>query len=305
MNLFAYLIWLYILTYVESRINLNDNLNINKKSSNNHQLVALNHNYPHNPYQSSTTSSSNSFKIVPQYEKRTINDFLTRDSRLGFIRKVYLILSTQMITTIFITYLIMANSNLAYFLYKNYQTLSISSGLLSLGIIFTLVSNANLRYKMPYNFILLGIHTILQSIMVGTFSSLMNPKTVCIGAMYTLTTFLSITLYSFQPNPKYDLTLTGNTLLTILTSLVFGSIFNIFFKLSLLDNIISGALAVLFAVYLFYDTQKIIGGTHHKHSYSQKEYILAALNLYQDILNLYIQIVKILNSNNKRSNNRD
>ena len=163
----------------------------------------------------------------------------------------------------------MNNFNIANFFYQNYQMISISSALMSFGIIFTLISNAALRYKMPYNFILLGIHTILQSFMIGTFSSLMDPKSVCLGTMYTLTTFLSITLYSFQPNPKYDLTLKGNTLLTILTSLLFGSIFNMFFKLSLLDNLIAGALAVVFAIYLFYDTQKIIGGTHHKHSYSQ------------------------------------
>jgi FtsH-binding integral membrane protein len=67
-------------------------------------------------------------------------------------------------------------------------------------------------------------------------------------------------------------------------------------------NYYSGALAVLFASYLAYDTQKIVGGKHHKYSYGQKEYILAALNLYQDVINFFIQIMNILNKVEKNGN---
>jgi FtsH-binding integral membrane protein len=88
-----------------------------------------------------------------------------------------------------------------------------------------------------------------------------------------------------------------------LTSLSVGSLLNYFFRMPLMDNIISGAMAVVFATYLAYDTQKIVGGKHHKHAYSPKEYILAALNLYQDIISLFMQIVSILNKMEK-SNKR-
>ena len=61
-----------------------------------------------------------------------------------------------------------------------------------------------------------------------------------------------------------------------------------------MDNLISAAMAVVSATYLAYDTQKIVGGKHHKHAYSPKEYILAALNLYQDIISLFMHIVSVL-----------
>jgi FtsH-binding integral membrane protein len=236
---------------------------------------------------------------------RTKDDFVTRGSRLGFIRKVYAIFSAQMLSTIAVTYVIMNNRNLAQLLLQNYQPIAIGSLLASTGIVVALVSNPALRYTSPVNFILLGIHTLLQSIMVGSFSSLLNPRTVCLGTIHTLTAFAAIALYTFQPNPQYDFTVLGNTLLTALTSLVVGSVLGAFYHMPLYDNLLSGALAVLFAVYLFHDMQKIVGGTHRKHQYGQKEYILAALNLYQDAISLYMQIAKMLHEQDKRKRRDD
>ena len=229
-----------------------------------------------------------------QYEHRTLSDFTTRDSRTGFMRKVYSIFSMQMLCTIGVTAVIMNNNDLRYFLYQNLKPFLVLSNLLSFGVVSALVTRPELRYKSPINFILLGVHTFLQSVMVGTFSSAVGPHLVCFGTIHTLMAFLAITVYSFQPNPKYDLTPLGNLLLTSMTSLTVGSLLNYFFKMPLMDNLISGAMAVLSATYLAYDTQKIVGGKHHKHSYSSKEYILAALNLYQDIISLFMHIVSVL-----------
>ena len=52
--------------------------------------------------------------------------------------------------------------------------------------------------------------------------------------------------------------------------------------------------AVLFGAYLVFDTQMMLGG-HHKYSISPEEYIFAALNLYLDIVNLFLYILSILN----------
>lgn len=238
-----------------------------------------------------------------QYDKRTLSDFATRDSRSGFIRKVYSIFSAQMMCTILITGVIMNNLSLKDYLFRNFKMFMISSYLLSTGVIVALVSNPELRYRKPYNFLMLALHTVMQSITVGIFSSAINPRLVCLGTVHTLATFLAITLYSFQPNAKYDLTPFGNVLLTGSTSLFVGTLLNFFLKMPFLDNLISGALAVLCASYMAFDTQKIVGGRHHKYQYSQKEYILAALNLYQDVINFFIQIVNVLMKLEKRNSN--
>jgi protein lifeguard len=210
-----------------------------------------------------------------------------------------------MLCTIAVTGVIMNDRALQYTLLSNIQRLSIGSYIVSFGVISALVSSPKLRHTAPYNFVLLAVHTFLQSVNVGLFSSLFNPRMVCLGTFHTLATLTAITAYSFQPNAKYDLTPLGNLLLTSLASVSIGTLLNIFFKMPLLDNIFSGFLAVIFATYMAYDVQKIVGGKHHKYQYSQREYILAAMNLYQDVINFFIHIMKILAASNKRSRRDD
>ena len=52
--------------------------------------------------------------------------------------------------------------------------------------------------------------------------------------------------------------------------------------------------AALFGLYLVFDTQMMMGG-NHKYALSPEEYIFAALNLYLDIVNLFLYILSILN----------
>ena len=253
---------------------------------------------PWEPPQPITENWKNSQSKI-NFSPRAQSDFSTRDSRLGFIRKVFAIFGTQMATTIGITYYIMTNPDISSFLLGHYQHISMASLIASTGIVFSLVSNPELRYSFPINIILLGLHTLLQSLIIGTISSLMSPKTVCLGTVHSLAVFAAIALYTFQPNRNFDFTVLGNTLLAAVTSLGVGSLLNLFFDMPIFDNILYGALAVLFAVYLFHDMSLIVGGKHRKYKYSQKEYILAALNLYQDMIGLYMHIINFLKEKEK------
>jgi FtsH-binding integral membrane protein len=51
--------------------------------------------------------------------------------------------------------------------------------------------------------------------------------------------------------------------------------------------------ALIFSIYLVYDTQLMMGGKH-KYSITPEEYIFAALNLYLDIINIFMYILMIL-----------
>ena len=50
--------------------------------------------------------------------------------------------------------------------------------------------------------------------------------------------------------------------------------------------------ALIFSLYIVYDTQLMMGGKH-KYSLSPEEYIFAALNLYLDIINLFLYLLSI------------
>lgn len=53
--------------------------------------------------------------------------------------------------------------------------------------------------------------------------------------------------------------------------------------------------ALLFSAYLVYDTQLMMGGKH-KYSISPEEYVFAALNLYLDIVQIFLYILQIIGS---------
>ena len=244
--------------------------------------------------QYSTFGPSSSFSKSSNYEKfdRKV-DFRSRQSRTGFIRKVYSVFMAQMVTTIGVTATIMTNEELKYFLYVNYKYVGMAATALSVIAVMSLVSHPTLRYKRPYNLAVLGVHTLCQSILLGVFCTFFNPRTVCLGTMHSLTAFAALTAYSFQKNPKYDLSMTGNLLLTASSAMVMGTILGRFFDMRLWDNVTSAISAILMAVYMAYDTQRVVGG-NGKYPYGQKEYILAALNLYQDLYGLFIRIMQIL-----------
>lgn len=217
----------------------------------------------------------------------------SRKYRLDFVKKVYSIFTVQTLSTIVITSIIMRNPSISSFLRINLKFVTLCSAVSSILAALALVLSPRCRYSSPLNFILLGIFTFFQSVTVGTFSSLFNTRTVCLGSMHTLSALLAITIYAFQPNPKYDLSASGNILLAALATLTTGTILNFFFRMPMVDNLLSGLLAVVFAGYIAHDTQMIVGGKS-KRQYSTDDYILAALNLYQDAISLYMQIMKLL-----------
>ena len=78
----------------------------------------------------------------------------------------------------------------------------------------------------------------------------------------------------------------------ILILMIFG-ILAIFIRNKILDLVYASLGALVFSCYIVFDTQMMLGG-EHKYSISPEEYIFAALNLYLDIVNLFLYILAIV-----------
>ena len=50
----------------------------------------------------------------------------------------------------------------------------------------------------------------------------------------------------------------------------------------------------IFSMYLVYDTQIIVGGEHKSYQFDMDDYVLAALVIYLDIINLFILLMQLL-----------
>jgi len=74
--------------------------------------------------------------------------------------------------------------------------------------------------------------------------------------------------------------------------MLFG-ILAIFIRTKIMHIIYASLGAGIFAMYLVFDTQIMMGGKH-KYSISPEDYIMAALNLYVDIINLFLMILRLV-----------
>ena len=81
---------------------------------------------------SSASGKSYGRSKTVSFEKRTLSDFQTVDSRVGFIRKVYAIFAGQCTATIIISAILMKNPSLVAAILQNFQVVSMSSACLSI-----------------------------------------------------------------------------------------------------------------------------------------------------------------------------
>jgi FtsH-binding integral membrane protein len=110
----------------------------------------------------------------------------------------------------------------------------------------------------------------------------------------TASLVLGLTCYAWTT--KKDFTVYGDFLSSIGAVFLIFSLFSVFFGPTL--RLIYCALGLaLFSVYLVYDTQLIIGGEDKYAEIENDDYILAAMILYLDIINIFIYILQLLTSN--------
>ncbi|XP_023216394.1 protein lifeguard 2-like [Centruroides sculpturatus] len=101
---------------------------------------------------------------------------------------------------------------------------------------------------------------------------------------------LAITIFSF--NTKIDLTSCGGVLFILCFVLFLFGILTIFTYNSILNTVYSALGALLFMLFLAYDTQMLMGGK--KHQLSAEEHIFAALQLYLDIVYIFLFLLSLM-----------
>lgn len=109
--------------------------------------------------------------------------------------------------------------------------------------------------------------------------------TVVEALFITLTVMIGLTVYTFQS--KRDLSISSSGLFIGLWILLLGGLIQIFLQSTLIELILSIGGAALMSMFVIFDTRLIM------HTLSPEEYILATINLYLDIINLFLYILRI------------
>jgi len=209
----------------------------------------------------------------------------TIDIRMAFVRKVYAILSVQLIATA-------ALSSVSFFS-ESYKNWIRTNQWMMWGSLFGAIGFMLLTYwkrkSYPMNLIFLAGFTGLEAYSISVIVSFYESRTVLQAVLLTAGIFIALTLFACQT--KYDFTswmpyLFGGLWMLIL----FGFMAAFFPYNSTVELVYSGIAALIFSGYILVDTQLIM-----RH-YHVEEEIAAAISLYLDIINLFLAILRILNS---------
>lgn len=210
--------------------------------------------------------------------------------RRGFMRKVYGILSLQLLVTSAIAGIFFIEP---VRLYAQSNSWIFFVAMIPLfGSMIALVCCNDVRRKSPGNLICLGIFTLAQGVLLGAAVSVYNVNEIMMALGITVIVVLGLTLFALQT--KVDFTACGGILLVGLLCLMMFGFFVWIFPSNSVVNIVYASLgAFIFGIYIIFDTQMMMGGKH-KYALDPEEYIFASLNLYLDIINLFLFILQII-----------
>ncbi|KAL8941046.1 MAG: hypothetical protein Q9211_001983 [Gyalolechia sp. 1 TL-2023] len=205
--------------------------------------------------------------------------------RMQFIRKVYSILTVQILAT-------MALSSVSYWstAYKSWIQSNAWMMWVSLfGAIGFMLLTFWKRKSYPTNLLFLSGFTALEAYSISVIVSFYNTKIVLEALIITAAIFVALTVFACQT--KYDFTSWMPYLFGGLWVLIIFGFMSAFFPYNSKVELVYGAVtALIFSGYILVDTQLVM-----RH-YHVEEEIAAAISLYLDIINLFLAILRILNS---------
>ncbi|NP_998303.2 protein lifeguard 4 [Danio rerio] len=207
--------------------------------------------------------------------------------RMDFLRKVYTILSLQIIITTAVSALFMLCNPIKNFVHESPSLVLISA----IGSLILLLALAFYRHQHPVNLYLLFGFTLLESLSVATAVSFYEYTIVLQAFVLTSAVFLGLTAYTFQS--KRDFSKLGASLFAGLWILIIASFLRFFFYNDTMELVFAGAGALLFCGFIIFDTHLLM------HKLSPEEHVLASINLYLDIVNLFLYILRILDAMKK------
>ncbi|WJX78895.1 Protein LIFEGUARD 4 [Trifolium repens] len=228
-------------------------------------------------------------------ETRTLYPMMLENPQLrwSFIRKVYSIITFQLLLTIAVASVVVFVPPIAHFFVSSTQGLVLYIVLIFVPFI-TLCPLYYYHQKHPLNYFLLLIFTVSMAFPVGLTCAFVSGKVILESVILTAAVVFSLTLYTFWAVKRgHDFNFLGPFLFGALIVLILFGLIQILFPLGKLSHMIYGCLAsIIFCGYIVYDTNNLI----KRFSYDQ--YIWAAVSLYLDIINLFLSLLTIFRASN-------
>lgn len=238
------------------------------------------------------------------------SSFSDKSIRRLFIRKVYgILLSQLLLTTLIIGIIVFIPAVKGFYctvaldemgipqcipgrMHSNGRIIYWVSYVVFLVTYITIACCESVRRRSPGNLIVLFVFTLALSLMAGSISVYHDVWWVIMAMGITCLLCLGLTLFSFQT--KLDITGWGMYLFAACWVLFIFGIFAIIFGAMgyrILYLVYSALMALLFSMFLVYDTQMIMGGK--KHQISPEDHVYGAIQLYVDVVYIFLAILSL------------
>lgn len=152
-----------------------------------------------------------------------------------------------------------------------------------------LLMATRVRTQFPANVGFVLLFTLVEGVAIAPFIAFygrQNPDLIWQAGTLTLTTFGVLTAYAWLS--KRDFSAWGSFFVVGLWVLIGTSLLNLFFQSSLASLWIAGATVLVFSGLLIFDTWRL------RNVYGPDDYVMAAVQIYLDLINMFLAIVQLL-----------
>ncbi|CAK0776985.1 modulator of FtsH protease [Gammaproteobacteria bacterium] len=158
--------------------------------------------------------------------------------------------------------------------------------IVSMGLLFVTHSLRNSSAGLVSVFALTGFLGYTLGPIIGFYLRLPNGGQIVATAMGgTGAIFLGLSFYALTT--RKDFSFMGGFLMVGIITAILGSLAALFFQIPALSLAVSGMIVLLMSGYILYDTSAMIHG-------GIDNYIVATINLYLNIYNLFLSLLQIL-----------
>ncbi|KPH55168.1 membrane protein [Helicobacter pullorum] len=229
-------------------------------------------------------------KSINNFEQYSENSYAQSDTALiQFVKQTYQLFAGSLLAATVGAYV--GISTLGAIVAQFYIGFVILEFALLFGLFFTKTKpGINLFMLFAFTFVSGLTLTPILSKVLG-----MPGGAAIVAQAFLLTTAIFGIMSIFALRTKKDLASMGKMLFIALIVVVIGSLINLFLGSPILQVIIAGVSAILFSIFIAYDTQNIVRGLYDSP-------VTAAVSLYLDFLNLFVSLLQLLgifNSNNE------
>ncbi len=235
--------------------------------------------------------------------RETNMGFTDTSIRHKFIRKVYAIIFMCLAIT-FGSILPISLIEPLYAWAHDHWYLGVIFNLCSFVLLCPLACIPKARRAFPLNLVLLLCFSALLGLGIA-FSIAAAPqrfKTSTVLGAFALCLIIVLLFTLFAMQTKYDITKFGGIMfLSVIVVVVLSCVWSvvaIFFvkdreAYNIIEIVIASLSLLVFIAHLIYDTQVLLGGSH-KYAISPEDYVLGALAIYLDIINIFMTLLRII-----------